>query len=58
MNKIKKIFSWTIGIPAALCSFGECEDLRYWWVQFAAMGILIAILAWNGAFKQEEVYGK
>ena len=58
MNKLKKIVSWTIGVPAGLLAVSEYEDLRFWWVPFLAMGVAIAILAWNGLFKKEEVYGK
>lgn len=55
---IKKTLSWGVGVPAGLLAFSEVEDLRFWWVPFVAMGIALAILAWNGAFKKEEAYGK
>ena len=58
MNKLKKVISFAIGVPAGICAFGEVEDLRFWWDPFVAMGVALAILAWNGAFKKEEVYGK
>lgn len=54
LRKIRKIASLAIGIPAGLVAVSEVEDLRYWWVPFVAMGVAIAILAWNGAFKKEE----
>jgi len=55
---LKKVISWAIGVPAGIITVSETEDLRFWWVPFIAMGVAIAILAWNGAFKKEEVYGK
>lgn len=55
---LKKILSWTIGVPAGIVAVSETEDLRFWWIPFVAMGVAIVILAWNGAFKKEEVYGK
>jgi len=54
LRKIRKTASLAIGIPAGLIAFSEVEDLRYWWVPFVAMGIVIAVLAWNGVFKKEE----
>lgn len=54
LRKIRKIASLAIGIPAGLVAVSEVEDLRYWWVPFVAMGVAIAILAWNGAFKKDE----
>jgi len=58
LRKIRKIASLTIGILAGLVAFSEVEDLRYWWVPFVAMGIVVAVLAWNGAFKKKEGYGE
>lgn len=58
LRKIRKIASLAIGIPAGLVAFSEVEDLRYWWVPFVAMGIVAAVLAWNGAFKKKEGYGE
>lgn len=52
----KKVISWTIGIPAAIVACGEPNDLRFWYVPFVALGIVIAILAWNHAFREEEEY--
>ena len=50
---IKKIISYTLGIPAAIIVFSEVEDLSLWWIQFVAMIVVIAVLFWNGAFKEE-----
>jgi hypothetical protein len=58
LRKIRKIASLAIGIPAGLVAFSEVEDLRYWWVPFVAMGIVVAVLAWNGVFKKKEGYGE
>lgn len=57
-KKIKQIISWTIGLPAGLIVVGEIQDLTYWWVQFVALGLLVAILKWNHAFDQEEYQPK
>lgn len=51
---IKKTLSCGVGVPAGIVAVSECEDLRLWWVPFVALGVVIAILAWNGAFKKEE----
>lgn len=58
LRKIRKIASLAIGIPAGLVAVSEVEDLRYWWVPFVAMGVAIAILAWNGVFNKEVSYGE
>ncbi len=55
---LKKVISWAIGVPAGTITVSEIEDLRFWWIPFIAMGVAVALLAWNGAFKKEEVYGK
>ena len=55
---LKKVISWAIGVPAGIITVSEVEDLRFWWIPFIAMGVAVALLAWNGAFKKEEVYGK
>lgn len=57
LRKIREIASLAIGIPAGLVAVSEVEDLRYWWVPFVAMGIMVAVLAWNGVFNKEESYG-
>lgn len=54
MKKLKKVVSWGVGAPAGLLAFGEVEDLRFWWIPFVAMGVAVAIIAWNGGFKKEE----
>lgn len=57
-QKIKQIISWMIGLPAGLIVVSEIQDLTYWWIQFVALGLLIAILKWNRAFDQEEYQPK
>ena len=56
--KIKKIVSWAIAVPAIIFAAGEIKDLTYWYVPFLALGILVAIIWWNGGFikSQEESY--
>ena len=52
--KFKTIFSVAIGIPAMMVAFGEPNDPTSFWAvasQAMAFGILIGILAINGAFK-------
>ena len=51
---IKKIVSWTLGIPAAFLIACEVEDMKYWWIQFVAVAVVAAILIWNKTFKFEE----
>ena len=58
MHQIKQIISWLIGLPAGLIVVSEIQDLTYWWVQFVALGLLIAILKWNHAFDQEQYQPK
>ena len=48
---IKRIISLIIAIPAAIVMFSELNDASMWWIQFAAIGVLALVLAWNGAFK-------
>ena len=47
---LKRIISLIIGIPAAIVLVGELNDLSMWWVQLVALGTVLAVLAWNGAF--------
>lgn len=51
-NIIKKIISWSLGLPSALLLLGEINDLKLWWIQIIAILTLTAILIWNGAFKE------
>jgi hypothetical protein len=55
---IKQLISWMIGFPAGLIVVGEIQDLTYWWVQFAALGLLVAILKWNHVFDQKDYQPK
>ena len=52
-NIIKRIVSWTIGVPAVLIAFSEVSDLNYWYLPFVAMGTLVLILKWNRVFDEE-----
>lgn len=55
-NKLKKAISWIIGLPSFLITVGELQDLRYWWVQFVAVILLLAILYWNDWFEEQDEY--
>lgn len=48
---MKKIISIIIAIPALIIATGNLSDNNLWWMQFLALGVLAAVLAWNGAFK-------
>ena len=49
-NNLKKLISWTIGVPSAIVMFSEVEDVRYWFLPFVAAGMIIGILCWNHIF--------
>lgn len=53
---LKKLASWAIGIPSALIMFSEVEDLNYWYLPFIGAALLVAVLHWNHAFSEKEVY--
>lgn len=57
-QKIKQAISWMIGLPTGLIVVGEIQDLTYWWIQFVALGLLLAILKWNHVFDQEQYQPK
>lgn len=48
---MKKIISLIIAVPALIVTTGNLEDNGLWWTQFVALGAVIAVLVWNGAFK-------
>ena len=48
---IKKIISLIISVPALILAAGNLSDNNLWWAQFLALGVLVLVLAWNGAFK-------
>lgn len=50
---LKKLVSWAIGIPSALAMFSEVEDLNYWYIPFIGVALLLAVLCWNHAFREE-----
>lgn len=52
-NNLKKLVSWVIGIPSALIMFSEVEDLNYWYIPFIGAALLLAVLCWNNAFREE-----
>jgi len=52
---IKKMVSWTIGIPAAIIAASEINDLNYWWLPFMALGVIVIILKWNHAFDESQI---
>lgn len=58
LKNIKKIVSWTLGIPAALIVCSEAQSNEGIALQFIALGVLGVILFANGLFKREEVYGR
>ena len=53
---IKRIISLIIAIPAVIIMASELNDASMWWIQFAAMGAVALVLAWNGAFKKGVLY--
>lgn len=52
---IKTIISLIIGIPAAIVLVSELNDLSMWWIQLIALGAVMAVLAWNGAFSKRNL---
>ena len=57
-KQLKKILSLAIGIPAAMIVCGESNGFDGFALQLVALAVLAVILAVNGVFKREEVYGK
>lgn len=51
---VKKILSWTLGIPAGFLVVCEVEDLKYCWIQLVALIVVMALLTWNHAFETEK----
>lgn len=49
-NSIKKAISWIIAIPALVIVMSDITNLALWWIQFAAIAALAALLGWNGMF--------
>lgn len=52
---IKKIISLIIAIPATIVLVSELNDLSMWWVQAIALGAVLSVLAWNGAFSKHNL---
>ena len=52
---IKTIISLIIGTPAAVVLVSELNDLSMWWVQAMALGAIMVVLAWNGAFTKRNL---
>ena len=57
-KQLKKILSLAIGIPAAIIVCSESNGFDGFALQLAALAVVALILAANGVFKREEVYGK
>ena len=57
-KQLKKILSLAIGIPAAIIVCSESNGFDGFALQLIALAVLALILAANGVFKREEVYGK
>lgn len=53
MQKIKKVVSYAVGAPAAVIMFSSNEQATKLGIilQLVAAGLVFAILAWNGLFK-------
>lgn len=58
LNKIKKIASWTLGIPAAVIVCSEAQSNEGVALQVVVLVVLCAVLFANGFFKKGESYGK
>ena len=57
-KQLKTTLSLAIGIPAAMIVCGESNGFDGFALQLVALAVLAVILAVNGVFKREEVYGK
>lgn len=51
---IKQLISWIVGFPSAMIVLSELNDLSFWWIQFMALGLLVAILRWNHTVDQDQ----
>lgn len=51
---IKQLISWVVGFPSAMIVLSELNDLSFWWIQFMALGLLVAILRWNHTVDQDQ----
>lgn len=58
IKQLKTTLSLAIGIPAAMIVCGESNGFDGFALQLVALAVLALILAANGVFKREEVYGK
>ena len=58
IKQLKTTLSLAIGIPAAMIVCGESNGFDGFALQLVALVVLAVILAVNGVFKREEVYGK
>lgn len=54
MQKIKKVVSYAVGLPAAVIMFSSNEQATNLGIilQLVAAGLVLSILAWNGLFKK------
>lgn len=58
IKQLKTTLSLAIGIPAAIIVCSESNGFDGFALQLVALAVLALILAANGVFKREEVYGK
>lgn len=58
IKQLKTTLSLAIGIPAAIIVCSESNGFDGFALQLVALAVLAVILAVNGVFKREEVYGK
>lgn len=58
IKQLKTTLSLAIGIPAAIIVCSESNGFDGFALQLVALAVLALILAINGVFKREEVYGK
>ena len=52
---IKQLISLIISIPALIVLASELNDLKMWWIQLIALGVILLVLAWNGAFTKRNL---
>lgn len=52
---IKQLISIIISTPAVIVLVSELNDLKMWWIQLIALGVILLVLAWNGAFTKRNL---
>ena len=58
LKNIRKVVSWTLGIPAAIIVCSEAQTSEGIALQFIALAVLAVVLFANGLFKREGAYGE